>query len=84
MEISEIRAKYAIDDATMLARIKKVMNYPHLLDQLVAEIKRKGIRLTAEERDLINSKIKERNDKIDASRSRMAKRMSKSPGGWIV
>lgn len=84
MNAIEIRQKYAIDDAAMMASIREALKYPHLLNQLVEEINSKKLKVTARERELINRAVKERNDRNEAKKRNIAKRERKTPGGWIL
>lgn len=84
MNAIEIRQKYAIDDAAMMARIREALKYPHLLNKLVEEINSKKLKVTARERELINRAVKERNDRNEAKKRNIAKRERKTPGGWIL
>lgn len=84
MNATEIRQKYAIDDAAMMVRIREALKYPHLLNPLVEEINSKKLKVTARERELINRAVKERNDRNEAKKRNIAKRERKTPGGWIL
>lgn len=82
MNATEIRQKYALDNAAMMDRIREAIKYPHLLNQLVEEINSKKLKVSAKERELINRAVKERNDWIDAKKRNIAKRNRKT--GWIL